>query len=158
MKLILVRHGEADPNRTGVDSKRALTALGHRQAQQTAQFILQHYRPDRLIVSPYVRAQQTAQYLQEAFSSIFDQSLPTQVDDHITPDDAAAPAVNRLAQFNDECIVVVCHMNIVSYMAALLTEDAPEAFALAEARVFEQPSIILGLSQEVKRFVPDQLI
>lgn len=155
MRIILVRHGEADPDRSGIDSARQLTDLGHQQAAQTAQFILAHCRPDLLIVSPYIRAQQTAAYLQRSFAEQFG-DLPTQVFDGITPDDDAAPAVQWLSQLSAECIVVVCHMNVIAYMAALLTEDAPENFALAEARIYEQPTIMLGLSNEITRFVPTQ--
>jgi phosphohistidine phosphatase len=39
-------------------------------------------------------------------------------------------------------------------VAGLLTNDDPESFGLAEARVFEQPLILLGLSVEKARFVP----
>lgn len=149
MKVILVRHGEAEPNPHN-DAARQLTERGHQQAQQTAQYLAEHFQPDLFVVSPYVRAQQTLQHIQAKFPQV-----PTQVYKDITPDDPAAPAVNWLSHLNHyETIVVVCHMNIVAYMAALLTQDAPESFALAEARVFEQPVIMTGLSQEIARFVP----
>ena len=64
MRLILVRHGEADPNRSGLDSVRQLTERGHRQAELTAQYIAEQFKPDLFVVSPYIRAQQTLSYLQ----------------------------------------------------------------------------------------------
>ena len=149
MKLILVRHGEADPNRSGVDSQRKLTDRGHQQAELTAKFIEENFKPDLFVVSPYIRAQQTLAHIQEKFPDV-----PAQVYADITPDDAAAPAVQWLSNLTQETIVVVCHMNIIAYMAALLTEDAPEIFDLAEARVYDHPVIMVGLSTEVNRFVP----
>ena len=149
MKLILVRHGEADPDRSGIDAQRNLTEKGHEQAKQTAQFIHDHFKPDLFVVSPYIRAQQTLSHLQALCPEV-----PTQVYKDITPDDSAAFAVNWLSQLTEETIVVVCHMNIVAYMAALLTQDSPEIFDLAEARVYEHPVIMVGLSEEKNRFVP----
>lgn len=149
MRLILVRHGEADPNRSGIDAQRRLTERGHAQAQLTAQFIQENFSPDLFVVSPYIRAQQTLSHIQALFPEV-----PTQVYKDITPDDPAAPAVQWLSNLTEETIVVVCHMNIIAYIAALLTHDSPEGFELAEARLYEHPVIMVGLSEEKKRFVP----
>lgn len=149
MKLILVRHGEADPNRSGIDAQRKLTDRGHQQAELTAEYIANHFKPDLFVVSPYIRAQQTLAHLQAKCPDV-----PMQEYKDITPDDPAAPAVHWLSHLTQETIVVVCHMNVIAYMAALLTEDVAEMFDLAEARVYEHPVIMVGLSQEVDRFVP----
>lgn len=149
MRLILVRHGEADPNRSGIDAQRRLTERGHEQAKLTAQFIQENFCPDLFVVSPYIRAQQTLSHLQDLFPEV-----PTQVYKDITPDDPAAPAVQWLSNLTEETVVVVCHMNIIAYIAALLTQDVPEAFELAEARLYEHPVIMVGLSEEKNRFVP----
>lgn len=149
MRLILIRHGEADPDRSGVDALRQLTELGHQQAALTAEYIAQHFQPDLFVVSPYIRAQQTLAPIQQQFPD-----TPTQVFEGITPDDPAAPALHWLSHLTAETIVVVCHMNVIAYIAGLLTEEMPEAFNLAEVRVYEQPVIMVGLSQETARFVP----
>ncbi len=149
MRLILVRHGEADPDRSGIDSARLLTDKGHQQAELTAQFISENFRPDLFVVSPYIRAQQTLEHIRQQYPDV-----PTQVYQDITPDDPAVPAVQWLSNLTEETVVVVCHMNIVAYIAALLTEDVPEGFALAEARVYEHPVIMPGLSEEKIRFIP----
>lgn len=149
MRLILIRHGEADFDRSGVDALRQLTERGHQQAALTAQYITEHFQPDLFVVSPYIRAQQTLAHIQQNFADV-----PTQVYQEITPDDPAAPALHWLSQLTEETIVVVCHMNIIAYIAALLTEDAPEPFHLAEVRVYEHPAVMVGLSQETARFVP----
>ncbi|MFB2537837.1 MULTISPECIES: phosphohistidine phosphatase SixA [unclassified Acinetobacter] len=150
MRLILIRHGEADPDRTGIDSQRALTERGHLQAQQTANFLKeQGIVPDLFVVSPYLRANQTLSHIQAVFPDV-----ATETYANITPDDPAAPAFQWLAQKNEQTIVVVCHMNIIAYIASLMTEDAPEGFELAEARVYDHVAMMVGLSNEMQRFVP----
>lgn len=150
MKIILVRHGQAE-DETRPDSARQLTDFGQQQAAQTAEYVTTHYHPDRFIVSPYDRAQQTL----AAFQSRMPKVAST-VQDNITPSDDARQALMDIANIDAECLVVVCHMSIVAYIAGLLTGDYPESFSLAEARVFEMEFVMTGMATEVDRFVPDQ--
>lgn len=150
MQLILIRHGQAAPAVDGDDNSRPLTELGHKQAALTAAEIIKNYKPDIFVVSPLLRAQQTRQ--------AFDQycpDVPVLIYDGIKPDDPAKPAIEWLSNMHYQTIVVVCHMNVVAYMAGLLVEEMPEPFQLAEARVFEQPVVMAGLSVEHSRFIPD---
>lgn len=148
MQLVLVRHGEAVPA-VSDDFSRPLTDLGKKQAQSTAQQVLQHYQPDLFVVSPLLRAQQTLKaFLQLA------PHVPVLQFDGIKPDDHAKPAIEWLANQPSQCIVVVCHMNVIAYMAGLLTGDHPEPFHLAEARAFEQEFVLAGLSTEKARYLP----
>ena len=152
MQLILVRHGEAQPYQDN-DAARQLTARGVAQAHSTAQQVLAKYQPDLWVVSPYVRAQQTITAFQETLPL-----APLHVLDCITPDADPTVALEALfdlqLQHAAQCIIVVCHMNVIAYLAGLLINDDPESFGLAEARVFEQSLILLGLSVEKARFVP----
>ena len=152
MQLILVRHGKAEPYQVN-DAARQLTARGVAQAHSTAQQVLAKYQPDLWVVSPYVRAQQTIAAFQEKLTHV-----PLHVLDLITPDADPRAALDALSELQSQhsahCIVVVCHMNVIAYLAGLLTNDDPESFGLAEARVFEQPLILLSLSVEKARFVP----
>ncbi|MBF4488510.1 phosphohistidine phosphatase SixA [Psychrobacter sp. N25K4-3-2] len=150
MKIILVRHGQAE-DETRPDSARQLTKFGQQQAAQTAEYITTNYRPDRFIVSPYDRAQQTLAELQAHAPTI-----PATVQDNITPSDDAHSALTDIAKIEAQCLVVVCHMSIVANLAGLLTGDYPESFSLAEARVFEMDFIMSGMATEVDRFVPEQ--
>ncbi|MBC7751405.1 MAG: phosphohistidine phosphatase SixA [Candidatus Saccharibacteria bacterium] len=152
MQLILMRHGEAEPYQAN-DAVRNLTTRGVAQAHLTAQQVLEKYQPDLLVASPYVRAQQTV--------GAFQQQLPNvqlHILDEITPDADPRIALDALtlqaSQYSAQCIVVVCHMNVIAYIAGLLLDEDPEIFGLAEARVFEQPFILLGLSVETARFLP----
>lgn len=150
MKIILVRHGQAE-NERHPDSTRQLTEFGQAQARQTAEYVTTHYHPDRFVVSPYDRAQQTLAEFRALAPEI-----PYSVQDNITPADDARKALIDIANIEAECLVVVCHMSIVAYIAGLLTGEYPESFSLAEARVFEMEFVMMGMATEVDRFVPDQ--
>ncbi len=146
MQLILVRHGEAE-RQTETDTLRCLTRCGQQQAAWTAAQVLTRYQPDHLVVSPLKRAQQTMQAFRQQLPD-----LPLTVLQEIKPDDDAAMALMALARLQDRtqagCLLVVCHMNVIAQMAALLLADRPEGFELAEARVFEPqvgaPALILA--------------
>ncbi|MBP2281173.1 phosphohistidine phosphatase [Psychrobacter sp. PL15] len=150
MKIILMRHGQAE-DETRPDSARQLTDYGQQQAVQTADYIIEHYAPDYFVVSPYHRAQQTLAQLQTCAPTV-----PVTVQDNITPADDAKTALTALANIEAECLVIVCHMSIVANLAGLLTNNNPEAFSLAEARVFEMEFVMAGMANEIDRFVPTQ--
>ena len=150
MKIILMRHGQAE-DETRPDSARELTDFGQQQAAQTAAYISTSYNPNIFIVSPYVRAQQTLAQLQ-----LQTPNVPFKVQNNITPSDDARTALAELATIEAECVIVVCHMSIIAYLASLLTGDTPESYALAEARVFEMEFIMAGMAREIDRFVPQQ--
>ena len=150
MKIILMRHGQAE-DETRPDSARQLTDFGQQQAKQTAEYITAHYQPDYFVVSPYVRAQQTLAALQAQLPTV-----PSSIRDNLTPSDDARQALHEIADIEAKCLVVVCHMSIVAYIAGLLTGDYPESFSLAEVRVFEMDFVMAGMARETARFVPDQ--
>lgn len=150
MKIILVRHGQAE-DETRPDSARRLTDFGQQQAVQTADYITEHYQPDFFIASPYHRAQQTLLALQSRAPNV-----PAQVQHNITPSDDARQALIDMGHIEAECLVVVCHMSIIAHIAGLLTGEYPESFSLAEARVFEMDFVMAGMANEVARFVPEQ--
>ncbi|WP_201537706.1 SixA phosphatase family protein [Psychrobacter immobilis] len=150
MKIILVRHGQAE-DESRPDSVRQLTDFGQQQAAQTAEYVTTHYHPDCFVVSPYDRAQQTLAALQSRAPKV-----PSTIQNNITPADDAREALVDLADIEAECLVVVCHMSIVAHIAGLLTGAYPESFSLAEARVFEMDFVMGGMAHEVDRFVPEQ--
>ena len=149
MQLTLVRHGEAAPPINGVDSKRPLTERGHKQAQQTADFLKKNVQPDVFVVSTLLRAQETLAHIQQYYKDV-----PVLICDKIKPEDDAKLAIEWLSQLPFESIVVVCHMNVVGYIAEQLTHEQFNPFALAEARIYEQSVIANGLSTQNKAFIP----
>lgn len=69
MDLILWRHAEAAPG--APDHERALTDKGHAQAKRMAQWLKLHLPEDAVIlVSPALRAQQTAMALKRPFETV----------------------------------------------------------------------------------------
>ena len=74
MALLLVRHGQTEPNRAGQLLGRLdapLTELGLRQAKAAAAFVVAGYEVARVVSSPLTRARQTAELF----------GLPVEVDD-----------------------------------------------------------------------------
>lgn len=149
MQITLVRHGEAAPPILGNDKKRPLTKRGHVQAEQTAEFLKHQVQPDVFVVSPLLRAQETLGYIQQNFPEV-----PIVICNAIKPDDDAKVAVEWLSQLPYESIVVVCHMNIVAYISSILTTEAFQPYALAEARIFEQAVLAPGLSTQLNSYIP----
>ena len=150
MQLTLVRHGEASAAVNGNDDKRPLTKRGHKQAQQTAEYLKDMIKPDVFVVSPLLRAQETLAHLQHYFHDV-----PVLVCNKIKPEDDAKSAVEWLSQLPYESIVVVCHMNVVAHISSLLTSESFHPYALAEARIYEQAVIAAGLSTQLKSFIPN---
>ena len=148
MQLILLRHVEAEPYRQH-DATRQLTERGQAQADWMARHLLSRVRPTRLCVSPLIRAKQTLEPLRLALPDI-----PCTVLDVLKPDDDPQVAIEQLSTYTDGCVLVVCHMNIIASMAALMVDDDPESFELAEARCFETALILPSLATERWRLLP----
>jgi phosphohistidine phosphatase len=72
MDLIVWRHAEAtDASLVGDDMARTLTSRGERQAARMATWLNQHLpATTRVLVSPAVRAQQTAAPLERRFKTM----------------------------------------------------------------------------------------
>jgi broad specificity phosphatase PhoE len=65
-KLILVRHGESEGNRTRrftTSPDAPITDLGRRQAHEAANVIRGKFRPELIIASPYARARDTGRII-----------------------------------------------------------------------------------------------
>ena len=149
MQLTLIRHGEALAAVNGNDDKRPLSARGSSQAKRTAEYLKDRIKPDVLVVSPLLRAQQTLAYVQAYFPDV-----PVMICNKIKPEDDAKAALDWLSQLPYEAIVVVCHMNVVGHIAEQLTGENFHPFALAEARIYQQSVIAQGLSTEKQAFIP----
>lgn len=153
MKLFLVRHAEAEPMRVA-DSQRALTARGHQQSAETAQWLaMSVQQPCMLISSPYQRAMETAAAIQRVLPQ-----ATWQVAEHLTPENVISQAVLELeAVANSEIVIVVSHMPVIAGLAGWLEHGAVTAgspFALAEARLFELEWPGPGVARGCDRFVP----
>ena len=65
-KLIMVRHGESEANRSrifGASGEVPLTEVGRRQAQELSERIGTRFRPERIVSSKFKRALETAEII-----------------------------------------------------------------------------------------------
>ena len=129
MDLILWRHGEAEEwTHGGDDLQRPLTPRGQRQAKRMAEW-LDRQLPDglRVLASPALRAQQTAQALGRKFK-LRDELAPV-----ATPDDLLA-----LVQWprGRGAVLVVGHQPVLGQAAARLLGMAAPDCAIRKGAVW----------------------
>ncbi len=123
MQIFVMRHGQAETVASS-DALRPLTENGFNEARKTAQWLLDNQHVfDCVFVSPYLRAQQTADTVIEQLKSL----AVRKTLNFITPEDNAKEvhdyldAVFSLEQYKK--ILLVSHMPLVSYLVAELTSD-----------------------------------
>lgn len=113
MDLILWRHADASDTVEGTpDHDRPLTDKGRAQAKRMAQWLNKHLPDDAtILVSPAVRAQQTAQALKRAFVTI--NALDTGADCNSALKAVGAPKAGKTA-------LLVGHQPTLGQIASLL--------------------------------------
>ena len=123
-KLYIMRHGDALPAQAlSADAIRPLSEQGEREVAASAHWLQQRLAEqgaqqlDWLLVSPYVRARQTAAVLTSTVKT-----AKQQQQDSITPDGHAELVMDWLmSQLSDnpaQHIALVSHMPLVSYLVA----------------------------------------
>lgn len=153
MRLVLLRHGEAEPLRA-VDSERALTVRGRDQARATGTWLSSVAGPSCVLVSStYRRARETANQVMTMLPQ-----AEFAVIDHVTPEDGVRKAVISLERVvRSELLILVTHMPLVSGLAGWLEHGAEREgrpFALAEARLFELDVLGPGQARLIDVFIP----
>ena len=126
MKIIIMRHGEAEPWQRS-DSDRNLTTHGIAQASWMGNHLLEWIGGsiDYAWISPYVRAQQTWQAVSESWIKMPDVQT---VDDIIPEGDPVAVLdyVLAFSQVKDpQCLMLVSHLPLVADLVFGLAPDAP---------------------------------
>ncbi len=132
MDLLLWRHAEAEDGFP--DLKRKLTQRGEKQAQQMAEWIRKHApKNQRIVASPALRCQQTAQAL----------GLPFETDKHLGTDSNAA---NLLSAINwpdggkensgKTAVLVVGHQPTLGQTAALLLSGAEASWTIKKGALW----------------------
>ncbi len=129
MDLILWRHAEAHPQRAGqIDLDRALTSKGERQALRMAEWLNQRLAAStRVLVSPALRAQQTARALQRKYKT----------SDAAAPDQGVAELLVA-ANWPDagEPVLVVGHQPTLGMAAARLLCGVDQPWAVKKSAVW----------------------
>ena len=144
MRLWLLRHGEAEPT-ARTDAERNLTAYGWQQVREAAAQLLG--RPlQAVLVSPYVRAQQTADLACEvlAFSGIR-QTVPW-----LTPESDLRQALRELDGYAFDELLLVTHQPLVGALAGLLIHghrQQPLPMNTASLALLEGDELAAGLME-----------
>ena len=123
MKIFIMRHGEAE-HYAATDAERALTERGRSASAAVARACAEqgYAQFDKVLVSPYLRAQQTWQEISRSFSAkqiqtcedITPYGESNQVADYVV----ATAEVEELAS-----ILLVSHLPLVGYLTAELVPD-----------------------------------
>jgi len=126
MELILWRHAEAVD---GIpDHSRALTSKGLQQAEHMAAFLASRLPPNtRILVSPALRAQQTASALTKKFIT------ESAINVHATPQEALAAAGWPLAK---GAVLLVGHQPWLGEVAALVMTGTVNYWSIKKGAVW----------------------
>jgi len=115
-----MRHGQANPMGS-IDSERKLTEQGFSEVKVMAQWInVANLSLENIFVSPYVRAQQTANTVLNGLNA---SPLLTTLD-FITPSGNAKDVhnyIDGMSGMDEQSLLIVSHMPLVSYLVAELT-------------------------------------
>ncbi len=120
MKIIVMRHGEA-AHEAGRDDLRPLTEKGRKQSMKMAEWVSAELpRLDRVLVSPFLRAQQTW----EAVSGCLPK--PDQIEDvnDLVPYGRVETVTDYLRTLDDEYVFIVSHLPLVGYIVNDLCANA----------------------------------
>lgn len=157
MRLYLLRHAEAEAD-APEDALRELTEMGWAQAEAVADWLLTQVAGRAgLIVSPLLRAQQTASVVRQALHL-----GESEVIEALSPEGdilQAEQAISRVLHSGHDEIIVVSHMPLLASLASWLEEGVlamGESFALAELRVFEAEIVAPGVMQRAGGFQPEE--
>lgn len=129
MDLILWRHAEAEDSAGGLpDTKRRLTARGEKQAKDAAKWLKSHLpKRLRILVSPAVRAQQTAHAL----------ALPFDVEPKIAIGADVADLIGA-AQWpeHSDAVLLVGHQPALGRLAALLLSGSEADWTIKKGAIW----------------------
>lgn len=115
-----MRHGEAEAYAPS-DEERNLTSHGESQSAKIAQWLMKTHNVtfDYVLVSPYIRAQQTWQTIKPILNVV---DAKVEISDEITPygdSDDVVEYVKALGSVADiENILIVSHLPLVGYLTA----------------------------------------
>jgi len=142
VKVWVLRHGEAEPHARS-DDQRNLTEHGRKQVLRSAAHLLGQPL-DAIVVSPYVRAQQTAGLVHDALG--FEDPLVTV--SWLTPDSNPDRVIAELDALGLENVLLVSHQPLVSSLLGLLvhgSRQSGEPMSTASLAELEGDAALAGL-------------
>ena len=114
--LYLMRHGDAEAGRGKPDSQRDLTPRGIRDVMEQALKIKRLAADITTIIhSPYVRARQTAELVNEQLNQ------PMRALDYLVPNGAVEDVVTHISG-DDQALLLICHLPIIAEIAYAYTQ------------------------------------
>lgn len=120
MRLFLLRHGQAEPHKIP-DETRELTEKGRHQTADITKHYLLDTDWNAIWVSPFVRAQQTAQIVLENINKKHPHSkLKLTTINGITPEDSPKRALDLFTGHETETLLIVSHQPFLGALAGLL--------------------------------------
>ena len=134
MRLWLLRHGQAEP-KARTDAQRNLTDVGRREVEGAAA-PLRDQSLQVILVSPYQRAQQTAEIVRQALGF----TGPVETVPWLTPDSDPADAMLYLDRRTEQRLLLVTHQPLVGALGGWLVSghrDAPLPMATASLAELE---------------------
>lgn len=136
MECVLVRHGEAS-FKAPSDFERALTERGELQVRAAADWLAGHWQPEQVLVSPYLRARQTAAAFLDALPSPSSSEA-----DFLTPDSSLQNLTDRLATMNCQRLLLIGHNPLFSNALTWFCGDAlREVMAPASMALLDLPIV-----------------
>jgi len=122
VKVCIVRHGSAVVGSLD-DMNRGLTEQGRQQAQQAGEWLAtQQWDKPSMLVSPYLRARQTADQIRLSLP------LHEAVNELLTPSADIQTLIDAMTTAEND-LILVSHLPLVGRLAAALTEG----------HIFDQP-------------------
>lgn len=144
--IVLVRHGEAEPTSGGkTDFDRNITPKGHKDILQLGKVIeAQQVVPQLIVASPYLRTQQTAEILRDAFkldTVVSEQALTSE-----TGMEETIELIYRSTKKYDRALFVGHEPNISAVAVSLCQGGGRNVLGMAPGS-----AVILQFWQEVEK-------
>ena len=124
MHLWLLRHGDALHPPATSDADRPLSPLGRQQARRIGSFLYkQTSRPQRILCSPYRRAQQTATVVSSQC-----RSLTIETTDALLSGSSVTELMHELNSRKEQHLLLVGHEPLMSTFTSLLVAGHSGSF------------------------------
>lgn len=132
MKLFILRHGDAEVYASSDDQRQLTTRGRHNVTETVKKYTKELSTVNNILVSPYVRTQQTADIVVSSLSSentTQATELSVSTVDFITPNIAPQTVINTLfsrqEQVPDNHVLLVSHQPLVGYLIDLFCQRKP---------------------------------
>lgn len=144
MKVWVLRHGEAQ-SRARSDAERELTAHGREEVLKSAVH-LSDKSVQRIIASPYVRAQQTPELVRQSLGF----NDPVVTVPWLTPDSSPREVLLQLDKLGVDEVLLVSHQPLVGELIGVLAHGSPqqaEPMSTASLAELEGEFVLAGAMQ-----------